>query len=49
MMDAVGRRIGAAYDRITADYAVRNAAMPPDLLALGARFLMLVRPRRPRP
>ncbi len=43
-MDAVGRRIGAAYDRIAADYAVRNAAMPSDLLALGVRFLTLVGP-----
>ncbi|HEV2107801.1 MAG TPA: class I SAM-dependent methyltransferase [Thermomicrobiales bacterium] len=28
-----------AYDRIAADYAVRNAAMPPALIELGGRLL----------
>lgn len=35
-------RIAAAYDRIAADYAVRNAAMSESLLDLGNRFLALL-------
>lgn len=34
----------AAYDRIAALYAKRNAAMPEDLAAMATRFLELVRP-----
>ena len=41
---AIGRHIAGAYDQIAAEYAVRNAAMPHDLLDLGARFLALTGP-----
>lgn len=42
----VARRTSAAYDRIAADYAARNAAMPPNLLDVGARFLARAGPGR---
>ena len=41
---AISRRIAGAYDQIAAEFAVRNAAMPHELLELGARFLALTGP-----
>jgi len=37
-------RIAAAYDHIAADYAVINAAMPPNLAELATRFLARLGP-----
>jgi len=37
-------RVAAAYDRIAADYAVINAAMPPTLAELATRFLARLGP-----
>ncbi|SCL36005.1 Methyltransferase domain-containing protein [Micromonospora pallida] len=37
-MDEPTRRIQAAYDRMAADFAVRNASMPPAYLALADEF-----------
>ncbi len=37
-------RVAAAYDHIAADYAVINAAMPPNLAELATRFLARLGP-----
>lgn len=44
MGDGVSGRVALVYDGIAAEYAARNAAMPPELVAAGARFLALVGP-----
>jgi len=38
-VSTIGERIAAAYDRVAADYAIINAAMPANLATLGEQFL----------
>lgn len=40
----ISSQVSAAYDRIAADYAVRNAAMPPTLIDLAERLLKRIGP-----
>lgn len=44
MGDGVSGRVALVYDGIAADYAIRNAAMPAELIEAGERFLALVEP-----
>jgi ubiquinone/menaquinone biosynthesis C-methylase UbiE len=39
-----GERMAAAYDRIAAEYAAINAALPPALVDIGGRFLARLGP-----
>ena len=38
----ISQRVAAAYDRVAAAYAEKNATMPPAYLDLGPRFLALI-------
>jgi ubiquinone/menaquinone biosynthesis C-methylase UbiE len=42
----ISQRMAAAYDRVAAEFAEKNAIMPPGYLEIGPRFLALVRSGR---